>query len=212
VFPNGFDPALLERRRPPSAHAGPSRLVYAGALYGTHNAVGLVGAMRELRGRAQLDLVGVVDPLTRREVARGGADVTIHPPVSWDEAIERIVAADVAVVITTRSAGGDMALPNKLFEALVLARPVLALVGESGETARLLKRLGLDRAVAPPDDPTAIVAAVERLLEDPPAPVPPEALADFDRDRMAERYAELLDEVATRSSSATSSGTTTSRR
>lgn len=212
VLPNGFDPALLRRRRPAPAHEGPSRLLYAGALYGSHNGVGLVRAMEQLRGRAELGLVGVVDPLTRREVARGAAEVTIHPPVSWDEAIERILAADVAVVITTTSAGGDMALPNKLFEALALGRPVLALVAAGSETARLLGRLGQQVGIARPDDPTAIAAALEALLADPPPPVPPKALADFDRERMADRYAALLEDVATRSSSETSSGTTASRR
>jgi hypothetical protein len=58
----------------------------------------------------------------------------------------------------------------------------------------------------------AIAAAIERLLAAPPLPVPPEALADFDADRIGARYAALLDEVATRSSSATSPGTTFSRR
>ncbi|MGZ4256141.1 MAG: glycosyltransferase family 4 protein [Gaiellaceae bacterium] len=212
VLPNGYDPVLLERRRPPEAHDGPARLVYAGALYGEHNAVGLVEALERLRGRARLEIVGVVDPLTRRAVARGQADVELRPPVSWEEAIERVLGSDIAVVITTRSAGGDMALPNKLFEALAVGRPVLGLVGKDGDTARLLRRLGHDAGLAEPDDPSAISAAIQRLLADPPPPVPPEALADYDRDGIAERYSVLLDEVATRSSSETSSGTTTSRR
>jgi glycosyltransferase involved in cell wall biosynthesis len=213
VLPNGFDPVLLKRRRSVAPHDGPARLVYAGALYGEHNAVGLVKALESLAGRARLELVGVVDPHTRRAVgAAKGAEIAITPPVGWEEAIERVLAADIAVVITTSSAGGDMALPNKLFEALALGRPVLALVGENSDTARLLQRLGRDTGIAPPNDPAAISAAIERLLADPPAPVEPEALQDFDRDRIAARYAALLDEVATRSRSDTSSGTTTSRR
>ena len=46
VLPNGFDPALLGRRAPAAPHDGPARLIYAGALYGEHNAVGLVEALR----------------------------------------------------------------------------------------------------------------------------------------------------------------------
>jgi glycosyltransferase involved in cell wall biosynthesis len=212
VLPNGFDPTLLERRGPAGPREGPARLVYTGALYGAHNAVGLVAALERFRGRAELELVGVVDPATRRAVAHERADVSIHPPVTWNGAIERVLAADIAVVITTSSAGGNMALPNKLFEALAVGRPVLALVGDRGDSAQLLRRLGQDAGLAAPDDPDAIAAALERLLADPPPPVRPEALADYDRDRIAERYATLLDEVATRSSSETSSGTTTSRR
>ena len=156
----------------------------------------------------------MVDPRTRRAL-HGAPDVeaTSSRRSSWDEAIERVLAADIAVVINAPSAGGDMALPTKLFEALALGRPVLALVsagqrhGPPARAARPGRGSG-----APPDDPAAIAAAIERLLAAPPPPVPPEALADFDRDRIAERYAALLDEVATRSSSATSPGTTTSRR
>ena len=66
--------------------------------------------------------------------------------------------------------------------------------------------------MASPHDPVAITAALERLLAAPPAPAPPEALADFDSDQIAARYAALLDDVASRSNSPTRSGTTFSRR
>ena len=105
-----------------------------------------------------------------------------------------------------------MALPIKLFEALALGRPVLALARPGSDTARLLERLGQDAGLAAPGDVAGIAAAIERLLDDPPPPVAPEALAEFDRDRIARRYAELLDGVATRSSSRTVAGTTSSAR
>lgn len=215
VLPNGFEPVLLDRRTVPTPHEGPARLVYAGALYGEHTAEALVDALAqpELRGRVRLELVGVVDPDTRRALARTHEiDARVEPPVTWEEAIERILAADIAIAITTPSTGGDMALPNKLFEALALGRPVLALATPGSDTARLLERLGHEAGLARPGDPGSIAAAIERLLAAPPPPPPPEALADFDRDRIAARYAALLDEIATRSSTVTSSGTTTSRR
>jgi len=128
VLPNGFDPALLDRRaaRPPRGE-GPAKLVFAGALYGTHTAEPLVEALArpELRGRAHLELVGVIDQRTRRAIAAAGINATIDAPVSWEEAINRTLDADVAVVITTSSAGGDLAIPGKLYEALALGRPIL---------------------------------------------------------------------------------------
>jgi len=161
----------------------------------------------------RLELLGVVDARTRRALADAGdVAVEVVGSVEWEEAIVRVVAARIAVVINAPSTGGDMALPNKLFEALALGRPVLALTSPSSDTARLLERLGQDAGVAPPDDPVAIAAAIDRLLTNPPPLVSPDALGEFDRDRMAERYAALLDEVATRSSSSSSSGTTFSRR
>ena len=168
-------------------------------------------ARPELRGRARLELVGLIDPRTRRAVAAADVDATIEAPISWESSIQRVLAADIAVVITTPETGGDMALPIKLTEALALGCPVLA-IASPGDMARLLERLGQDAGLAAPHEPAAIAAAVERLLAAPPPPPPPEALADFDADKMAGRYAALLDELATRSSSATSSGTTFSRR
>jgi glycosyltransferase involved in cell wall biosynthesis len=215
VLPNGFDPALLARRgERPAPHPGPARLIFAGALYGDHTAEALVAALARpgLPGRVRLELVGLIDPRTRRAVAAADADVTIEPPISWESSIQRVVAADIAVVITTPETGGDMALPIKLTEALALGCPVLAIASPGSDMARLLERLEQDTGLATPHDPASIAAAIERLLADPPPPLPPGALADFDADQMAGRYAALLDDVATRSSSATSSGTTVSRR
>ena len=215
VLTNGFDPALFARRAErPAPHGGPAKLIFAGALYGDHTAEALVAALArpELRGRAHLELVGLIDPRTRRALAAADIDATIDAPISWESSIQRVLAADIAVVITTPETGGDMALPIKLTEALALGCPVLAIASRGSDTARLLERLGQDAGLATPHDPVAIAAAVERLLAAPPPPPPPEALADFDSDRMAARYAALLDELATRSSNATSSGTTFSLR
>ena len=214
VLPNGFDPALLTKRSPPGAHEGPRTLIHAGALYGDRTAESLLTAMAApgLRGRVRLELLGVIDPRTRRLLTRTGIEVRVEPTVSVEQAIERVLAADIAVVINAPGTGGDMALPSKLFEALALGRPVLALTGAASDTARLLERVGHQAGLAPPDDPVAIAAALERLLTNPPAPVDPEALDEYNRDRIAARYAALLEEVATRSSSDTSSGTTVSRR
>jgi glycosyltransferase involved in cell wall biosynthesis len=217
VLPNGFEPALLAQRRAPDPRqGGPATLIHAGALYGDRTAVSLVAALGqlELRERVRLELVGFIDPETRKALASAkDIDVTVHPPVSWEAAIDRTLAADIAVVINTPGTGGDVGqVPGKVYEALALGRPILALMRAGSEAARLLERFGQGAGLAPPDDPTAVAAAIDRLLIHPPAPVPAQALAEFDRDRIAARYAELLDEVATRSSSRTSSGTTTSRR
>ncbi len=216
VLPNGFDPSLLERRSERARPRGePASLIHAGALYGDRTAEVLVAALSrpELRARTRLELVGVIDPRTRRALHDApDLDTRADAPVDWEEAINRVLATDVVVVINAPSTGGDMALPTKLYEALALGRPVLALTRSGSDTARLLERLGQEAGLAPPDDPAAIAAAIERLLEAPPPPAAPEALAEFDVDRIAARYAELLDEVATRSSSSSSLGTTTSRR
>jgi glycosyltransferase involved in cell wall biosynthesis len=216
VLPNGFDPRLVHRRRQVSRKAnGYATLIHAGALYGDRTAEPLLAALKrpELRGRIRLVLLGVIDPRTAHALSRApDVDVRVEAPVEWEQAIDHVLAADIVVVINAPSTGGDMAVPTKLYEALALGRPVLALTRQGSDTARLLEHLGQEAGLATPDDPSAIASAIERLLAAPPLPVPPEALADFAADRIGARYAGLLDEVATRSSSATSPGTTFSRR
>jgi glycosyltransferase involved in cell wall biosynthesis len=215
VLPNGFDPRLVHRRQVSRKANGYATLIHAGALYGDRTAEPLLAALKrpELRGRIRLVLLGVIDPRTAHALSRApDLDVTVESPVEWEQAIDHVLEADIVVVINAPSAGGDMAVPTKLYEALALGRPVLALTRRGSDTARLLDRLGQDAGLAAPDDPSAIAFAIERLLAAPPLPVLPEALADFDADRIGARYAALLDEVATRSSSATSPGTTFSRR
>jgi glycosyltransferase involved in cell wall biosynthesis len=216
VLPNGFDPLLLARRKRERSFGSPATLIHAGALYGDRTAVELLRALArpELASRTRLELVGVVAPetLRARETIRG-INVSVEPPVTWETAIERTLAADIAVVINTPGTGGDVGqVPGKMYEVLALGRPILALMRRDSDAALLLERFGQEVGLAPPDDPEAIATAIERLLSDPPPPVPPEALAEFDRDRIAARYAALFDEVATRSRSATNSGTTASRR
>ena len=100
-----------------------------------------------------------------------------------------------------------MALPSKLFEALALGRPVLALTGAASDTARLLERLGQEAGIGaarrPGRDRRGDRAPARRPRR---RPSTPRRFAEFDRDRIAARYAELLDEVATRSSSYTQLG------
>jgi glycosyltransferase involved in cell wall biosynthesis len=216
LLPNGFDPSLLTRR---STHErmsiGPAKLIHAGVLYGDRTAESLLTALArpELRGRVRLELVGAIDARTRRATASAsGVEVLVEPPVSWEEATQRMAAADIVVVINAPGTGGDVAVPSKLYEALALGQPVLVLGRQGGDSARLLDKLGQGAGLAPPDDPAAIASAIDRLLTSPPPPVRPDAMQEFSRDRIAARYAALLDEVATSSSSETSSGTTASRR
>jgi len=216
VLPNGFDPRLIERRHKASPPAsGRATLIHAGALYGDRTAEPLLAALKrpELRDRTRLVLLGVIDPRTAQAISRTpDVDVMVESPVEWEQAIDHVLEADIVVIINAPSTGGDMAVPTKLYEALALGRPVLALTRNGSDTARLLKCLGQDTGLVSPDDPGAIALAIARLLAAPPPPPPPEALAAFDADRMAGHYAALLDELATRSSSATNSGTTVSRR
>jgi glycosyltransferase involved in cell wall biosynthesis len=201
VLPNGYDPALLELRDRPREPGERATLVHAGTLYGDRSAVTLLHALArtELASRTRLVLVGVLDPLTEGELRRGqGAlEVVVVPPVSWRAAVDRVQAADIAVVINSPGTGGDMAAPSKLYEALALGTPVLALTNPRSESEQLLERLGHAAGCAPPGDEDAIARTVARMLDAPPPPVDPAALAPFSRAAVAERVAALLDRLST---------------
>lgn len=207
LMPNGFDPSLpaLRMDRPARSSGRPLTMIHAGMLYGDRSAATLVAALNRpaFRGRVRLELIGAVDPATREAIRAAGAwpAVEVDPPVDWREAIERVRGADIGVVINSEGTGGAMALPSKLYEALALGLPVLALTPPGSDTERLLRSLRHDAGIAPVDDEPAIVAAVSRLLENPPEPVPLELLVDYNRDTLAKRVAALLDSLARRSAS-----------
>jgi glycosyltransferase involved in cell wall biosynthesis len=202
LLPNGFDPALpgLRAGRSPRGHGEPLTLIHAGMLYGDRSAAALVRALArpDLRDRVRLELIGAVDPATREAIRGAGRSlpVTVAPPVGWAEAIDRVRASDVGVVINSPGTGGAMALPSKLYEALALGLPVLALTPPGSDTERLLRSLGQDTGIAPADDEEAIAAAVAGLLDQPPPPVPQERLAEYNREAVARRVAALLDSLA----------------
>jgi hypothetical protein len=66
-----------------------------------------------------------------------------------------------------------------------------------GATEALLCRLDADQLAARLDDQASIEAALDRIASgDLPSPVPPEKLAPYERPRLAQRLAELLDSLA----------------
>ncbi len=199
LLPNGFDPVLLERRSPTPAPDPDGRftLLHAGTLYADRTAVVLLAALAQpdLRDRVRLVLLGPIDERTRAAIAAAppGLRVEALPPVTWEEAIDRTAAAHVCVAINSRGTGGMMALPGKLFEALAIGRPVLALTPPGSDTERVLSDLGAGAGCVPEDDEAAVAQAVRRLLDDPPAPVAPALLAPWSRSAIADRTAALLE-------------------
>jgi glycosyltransferase involved in cell wall biosynthesis len=198
-LPNGFEPELLERR-PASQPAGtPLTLLHSGTITADRPLGPLLSALArpQLRDRFRLVLHGHLAPAAQAELAAadGRVAVEVLPPSPWAEAVERIAAADVALVTQARGAGDATAVASKVYEYLALGRPVLALT-DGGATEALLRRLGADQLCARLDDADGIARALARLDAGPlPEPLPPELLAPYDRATIATMMARLLDEV-----------------
>jgi glycosyltransferase involved in cell wall biosynthesis len=93
-----------------------------------------------------------------------GVEARVHllPPVAHDCLVSLTRSADVAVHPLDRYAGGDVAMPNKLFEYLHAGLPMI--VSDSPQIARFVRehRLG---EVAVVDDPGAWATAITRILD-----------------------------------------------
>jgi len=188
-IPNGFEPELLAMRKQTDG----TTILHSGTLTKDRP---LEPLLRALRPPLRLILHGYVAPEIQAEIAHSGRQVEIVPPSDWDDAVRRIAEADVALITQGRDAGDETAVAAKAYEYLALGKPILAIT-HGGATEALLRRVGADSLTARLDDPRSIESALVRIQAgELPRPVSPEKLATYERPRLAQRMAELLDSVA----------------
>jgi glycosyltransferase involved in cell wall biosynthesis len=200
LLPNGFDPAILALRRQAAAPRADGKLIliHPGSLYGERSVDVLVAALSRpgLRERVRLELIGNMNGSSEAAVRGAPPELEIDasPPLPWRATIDRVAAADAVVVIQPPQVGDSVAWPGKMFEALALGKPVLSLTG-GGACEALLRELGVAQGCARWDDADSVAAAAARLLEAPPAPVPVERVARWDRSNAARDYDALLERL-----------------
>jgi glycosyltransferase involved in cell wall biosynthesis len=188
-IPNGFEPDLIAMRKKTSG----TTIIHSGTLTKDRP---LAPLLRLLRPPLRLVLHGYVAPEIQDEIADSSAEVEVVPPSAWEDAVRRIADADVALVTQSRGAGDETAVAAKVYEYLALGKPVLSLT-HGGATEALLRRLGADQLAARLDDEASIEAALQRIGDgELPQPVPAEELAPYERPRLAQRLADLLDGLA----------------
>jgi glycosyltransferase involved in cell wall biosynthesis len=86
-------------------------------------------------------------------------------PLQADEMLPNILAAADVLLLNQRGSVRDMALPSKLTAYFAAGRPVVAAVDAESETARELNSSS-GGLVTRPDDPPALLAAIERVVRD----------------------------------------------
>ncbi len=183
---------------------------FIAAYVGTHGmsqGLGTVLDAAELtRGEPRIAYLLVGDGAERAELlaardARGLENVRIvgqrpkaDMPAVWQ-------ATDASLVLLRRRDTFKTVLPSKMFEAMAMRRPMI--LGVEGEARALLDAAGAGIGIVP-EDAGELAAAVRRLAGN-----PEEARtmgesgrrfveANFDRTKLAERYAAFLEEVAAR--------------
>ncbi len=142
MLPNGFAPELLGRR---AVSGGPRdgrlTLIHPGVLYGDRSIDDLLSAITAagIAERLRLQLVGNLNAASQvaLQSAPPGLDIEIIGPRPWAATMDLVADADVVVVIVPASMGDDVAWPVKMFEALALGKPILAITA-GGATEHLL--------------------------------------------------------------------------
>jgi glycosyltransferase involved in cell wall biosynthesis len=214
-LPNGYEPdtgggaGIVERDRDHFL------LVFTGMLTLTPDVEVLLEALHELlarrpeaRRRIRARLAGAYEAgYEDRAVALGlKGIVEFTGPVAHAEA--RALQRSADALIVWKPVGCEAAIPAKVYEYLDTGRPILALLDEDDEAARLVRDAGA-RCV-PPGDRAALAAEIEGLYlawregRDGGAPpmIRPAWLEEHTRERLAARLAGLLDGLAAASAPA----------
>lgn len=163
---DGAEPEPAAAPVPPDAFVA----MYVGA-HGTYSSLEtLLGAAEELRDRpdVRIVLVGGGDRKPAlQEMARDRAldNVVFVDSVPKREVPRWLARADVCVLPYQAKDFFGGALPNKVFDYLAAARPLLAAAPE-GEVTRLVRDADCGVCV-PPEDPRAMAGAIRGLADDP---------------------------------------------
>lgn len=113
---------------------------------------------------------------------------------------QELMSASLLLLLYFSSTGSPRQLPGKLFEYIRAGKPVLALMPEECETARILKRANLG-IFAPPEEPEAIKRSIEELYslwEEEKLDRTPnwEYIYSFEHKKITGKLAQLLDKVS----------------
>lgn len=211
VIPNGFDEEMLSRLSTVSAPqaAGPHKLrfVHSGLLYPhERNPVPFFDAISELHKEGRLDesAIEIVlrgsgnDHQYQQQLdGRGiGGLVKLLPPIPYKDALAEICSADACLIF--QGATCNFQIPAKIYEYLYVSRPILALTDAAGDTAALLRSVGMDNIV-PMDNKDAIKKGFSEfveLLKAGKAPVAPaDQVSRFSRKSASGMLARMLDAV-----------------
>jgi glycosyltransferase involved in cell wall biosynthesis len=212
LIPNGYDEEDFMRAAaqpvPPREPGGPLRIVHSGVLYPEErDPTQLFQAIAELKRAGSFDArrVRIVlratgyDDQYRRVLNELGIEdlVELAPPMPYHAALAEMMHADGLLIFQAENCNGQ--IPAKLYEYLRARRPILALTHPAGETAGLLRQLGvgLMGRLDDRDDIKRVLGEFVAGLKDGRIPLgSEEQVRAFRRSTQAADYARLFDEVA----------------
>ena len=203
TIPNGFDPADLDGIEPAPKTPGSRRIVYSGSLFAHHREVfaTFLAAVNQLSAAERVNLevliVGNVYEEAAVDVATAGlADcVRFLGYVPHARALSYLLSADASLLLVRR---GDLAsATGKVFELLMVGRPVIALAEAKGECGRILRAAGADQYLSGPDETSSVLTALRALVAGTMADVDTARSKHFSRVDQTRTLARVFD-LATR--------------
>jgi glycosyltransferase involved in cell wall biosynthesis len=182
------------------------RIVHAGELYLGRDPRPFLDALSDLKRSPdaawRLCFLGRTDAGSydlEAEIRKRGleAQVELGGQVSYEQSLYDMARASILLLLD--SPGRRSGVPAKLYEYLGAGRPILALAEPDSDTAWVLRESGVPHRIAPPADRAKIreslVDLIQRMRGQNVPSTDRERLSQFTRKHMAERFAELLNEV-----------------
>jgi glycosyltransferase involved in cell wall biosynthesis len=163
--------------------------------------------------RLRADFFGIVNTDFVAQLERFGLRdvVRFHGMVSRDEAVRAQAAADVLFLLVPNTREQEVAVYSKTFEYMAAQKPLLAIIPEAGEAARVLARAGMGRIFAPHEtEAMAEYLAELQVRKERLGRLPPQGdsrvIGTFSYRSLARRLADVFD-AAIRERSAATAGT-----
>ena len=173
---NGFDASKLDGIKP-FRDVGPERFVmtHCGQFYGGRNPsvwfAALRRALQETPDLANKLVVQLIGPTTYHgksledlAASYGLARVVrVLGPKSHAEALAHMAGSDALMLAASDGPGGELQVPNKLFEYLAIRRPIIAACLSGNPTVDILEDAAAQAVVCEPGDERALADAITGL-------------------------------------------------
>ena len=207
---NGIDPQKFSPRPPsPSLRDqyglnGRTSVAYIGTLGLAHGLESVIEAASMLQARPEMTFLLIGDGAEREKLetqiqSRGVSNVQLLGLQPREAMPDWIASVDILLVCLRDLPVFETVIPSKMFEFLAQERPVI--LAARGEIRRMAEQAGA-AWVIDPEDPHAMVEAIETIAEQPQETQRRASAgrrwveAEFVRDRLALRMLAFMKEVA----------------
>ena len=205
VLPNGFDRDDIKGIVPKEKTDAKRRIVYMGSLY-DHHQENLISFMKALKGlpdnvlkTTEVFFVGQYYAKAINQVYEMKLDNVIKFTgyVSHQLALSYLLSADASLLFIRT---GDLSMvTGKVFEYLMVRRPIIACIEPRGICAGILNKVGQNQWIVSPDNSKGIADIIVKLGKlGWPRQQNDEEWINFDRKSNTQKLASIFDSVISR--------------